>query len=879
MKLIFWAIKKRNKHTVRLSLGALALIISLGFCLQGCSIEQNSVTSNFFHNLTAHYNGYYYAQFHAQEVEKQILKSLDDDHNQILRLYPKLDTSLAKNYKKDTDEIIKMASISIQRHPNSKWVDDNYIMVGRARLYACDFQNAILTFKFVNTKSRDLNLRHKALLHLVRTFTEMADYDRAEEAFHFLEKEKLEKSNAKNLFLEKAYYYQVRGDYNSMVNNLSKADTLLTRKDRRARIYFIVGQVYQKLGFNSEAYNFYRKCLSTNPDYEIDFYARLNMAQVAQLENKRDIRLVRKQFEKLLKDTKNQEFRDKIYFELGEFEKKQNNLSDALEQYKLAAHAGKNKRIQGMAYLRIGQINFDSLKKYKPAKAYYDSAVGALPKDFENLDGIKKRQALLVDFVKHTETITLNDSLLRLAAMDTSQIRRMLDSVQTANDKKLASTKKKKKKSSSQDAGGGQGPSTNSIAFGGAPTDDTNTGDWYFGNKDLVASGQSEFTRIWGNINLEDNWRRSNHAISPTETSNAPLAQNAPTEKKEDKSAEEKKEVKVDLMAQLVSQLPNTDEKKKDALGKIENAYFKLGDLYYFNLNEKDNAAESYEKLVARFPKSELMPEVLYKLYLIHKEKNDGLADSYARRLQSEFGNSTFAKILVNPDYLKEISALAEKQKLQYKEAYAYYQKNNLRPALEIINQALAAGETQFTSQLELLKVLLTGKTEDITRYQFELGEFIKKYPKDPLKDYAEKLLASSKALLERVEKSKGIVFVNNFESPHFFVVVYNEGDRITNPVVDALEKFNGAEWKNLKLTTSNLGFADGKVLTMCVEFPNKTTAMRYYDKFLAQLEGTKPFSNYKFYNFVISKDNFQIFYRTKSLDEYLTFFDKNYQK
>ena len=60
-----------------------------------------------------------------------------------------------------------------------------------------------------------------------------------------------------------------------MVNNLSKADTLLTRKDRKGRIYFIVGQVYQKLGFNSEAYNFYRKCLATNPEYEIDFLRKI----------------------------------------------------------------------------------------------------------------------------------------------------------------------------------------------------------------------------------------------------------------------------------------------------------------------------------------------------------------------------------------------------------------------------------------------------------------------------------------------------------------------------------------------------------------------------------------------------------------------------
>jgi tetratricopeptide (TPR) repeat protein len=124
------------------------------------------------------------------------------------------------------------------------------------------------------------------LLYLLRTFTEQGDFDRAEEVFRFLDKEKLiSKQNAKKLYLEKAYFYQIRNDYDNMVQNLSKADSLLSRVDRKGRIYFIIGQVYQKLGFNSEAYNFYRKCLATNPDYEIDFYARLNMAQVARLQD------------------------------------------------------------------------------------------------------------------------------------------------------------------------------------------------------------------------------------------------------------------------------------------------------------------------------------------------------------------------------------------------------------------------------------------------------------------------------------------------------------------------------------------------------------------------------------------------------------------
>ncbi|MBS1557543.1 MAG: tetratricopeptide repeat protein [Bacteroidetes bacterium] len=842
----------------------------LSILMVGCSIEQNTITSSIFHNMTARFNGYFYAKEGAREVEKLILKSLDDDHNKILLIYPRWDTVLAKTYKKNTDEIIKMASISIQRHPNSRWVDDDYLMVGLARLYACDWQNAILTFKYVNTKSHDIHLRHTALLNLARTFTEMKDFDRAEETFRFLEKEKLNRANQKKLYLEKANYYQIREDYNNMVQNLSKADTLLTRQDRKGRIYFILGQVYQKLGFNSEAYNFYKKCLATNPDYEIDFYARLNMAQVTQLDNQRDIKLVRKQFSKMLKDTKNADFKDKIYFELGEFERKQNNLKEAVQEYKLAAHAGKNKRIKGMAYLRIGQINFDSLKQYKPAKLYYDSAVTSLPPDFENLASIKKRQSVLGEFVKYTETIIVNDSLLFYASLDTAKIRHRLDSIWATNKKEITAKKKKKKKiTEDTDSGGGSAFSSTTASS------DPNSSGWYFGSSDLVATGQNEFHRVWGSIVLEDNWRRSSRsaaASDPTAVA-AQLPDKVPEAVKP-----EKKEAKADPVKILIAQLPKTEAQRNEALAKIEDAYYHLGDLYYFNLNEKDNASRSYEKLIARFPASERMAEVLYKLYLIHKEKNDGRAEGYAARLQKEFPTSTFARVLVNPDYIKETTALAEKQKLMYKEAYKLYQDNNLKPAMEGVTEALAAGESSFTSQLDLLRVLIMARTEDVSRYQYELSEFIKKYPKDPLKKYAEQLARASKDFVVKMEKAKGIKFIADAKAPHLFVVVYSSAERITGPVVDALEKFNADEYTKLKLTTSNVGLNDN-TLTLCSEFPNKETALGYYYKFITQQQKSKPFSNYKFYNFVISKDNFQILYRNKALDEYLTFFDKNYQK
>ncbi len=842
------------------------LVVAMGLLLS-CSSEQTTVTSNVYHNLTAHYNGYFYAQEKIREVEQVIQKSLDDDHNQILRLYPKLDTTLAKTYKEDTEEAIKMASLSIQRHPKSKWVDDNYVMVGMARLYDCDFVNAIQTFKYVNTKSNNINTRHEALVHLIRAFTENEEYAKAEEAFRFLEKEPLSKANAKKLYMEKAYYYQVLNDYDNMVRNLTLADSLLTKGDQKGRIYFIIGQVYQKLGFGSEAYNYYRKCIATNPAYEIDFYARLNMAQVARLDDKRDVKTVRHQFDKMLTDAKNQEFRDKIYYELAEFERKQGNLKEAIQNYLLACHAGNNQRIKGSAYLRLGQIHFDSLKKYSLAKNYYDSAIGALPKDFENYDNIKKRQEVLGEFAKYTETITWQDSLLTMASMDSLTLRLQLDSA-VASRKKLEESNKKKKKRSQ-----GNGNSNQSNPF--FLEDANTTADWYFGNLSAVGAGQSEFQRIWGNISLEDNWRRSNKSSVIQQEAEPQVTQLNEIDRDDEVTKTTSSSDEVD---KVFSQLPLTAESKTAALAKVEEAYFYLGDLYYLQLGEKSNATSAYATVLSRFPQSDFVPEVLYKLYLISNEQESEKAQGYYRQLVQNHPNSNFTKLLLNPNYLQETSAAAEKQKAIYQKAYEDFENGHSKDSQEKINEALALGETSFTPQLELLMILITGKTESITKYQAELEAFLLKHPDDPLKPYAEKLLSSSISLQSNLDKAKGIRYENELNSPHYFVVSHQQQSRLSDLLSATLDKFIQQNYRAGKLKTSTLILNEIFVLTMVTEFPDQASAVEFLDKFNHQTLTDRTLSTQKFNIFVITKNNSDILYRTKALDEYLTFFDRNYK-
>jgi tetratricopeptide (TPR) repeat protein len=561
---------------------------------------------------------------------------------------------------------------------------------------------------------------------------------------------------------------------------------------------------------------------------------------------------------------------------MGMFELKQKNLRQAIDDFNLSIRTGSNSRIDGESFLRLGLIYYDTLKDYKKSQAYYDSAINVLPKDYEGYARIKARQEVLNEFVKQLQTIQWQDSLLELAALDTTALRAQVASIveeKKKRDELAAAAQKKKKNRVAIDARsstfGSEGEEAPAIATEGEGT------DWYFGNTSAMAIGQNEFKRVWGNIGLEDNWRRSMRGDA--QKNNAP-AENTEGQEPADKPKPEVKTADpvAAEYARIDKEIPRTEEQRAEALKKIEDAYFALGDIYYFKLEEPANAIETYVTMLNRFPETEYEPEVLYKLYLMSKDK-PGEAARYASILKEKHPNSTFARILSNPDYLKESGEAAEKQKKLYKIAYDNFQIGNYAEARTVIAEAEALGETAFKPRLDLLKILITGETEDISRYQFELEEYAKTYPDGELTPYAKSLLASSRQFTLNQEKSQGIAFVKSFDEPHYFILVYEKSTRMSEPATADLEKFNTQLFKDLKLKTSNLILNDQYALTMVTELPDLATATEYRRTFTEKLNTLNGIRNQKFNSFVITKDNFNIFYRTKGLDEYLQFFEKNY--
>jgi len=831
--------------------------------------------SNSFHNTTAHYNAYFIAKERIKEIEETIETGYQWNYNDVLPIFPQFDSTVSKSLETQIEDCIKKASIAIQRHPESNWEDDSYNLVGLARFYSLEFVDAIETFKYVNVKSENDEARHQALIALIRTFVEYREINNAIAVSDYLKKEKLNKKNLKDLYLNRAYLHQRREDYNSMVQNLTQAEDLSTSQNERARVSFIIGQVYQQLGFESEAYDYYKNTLRNNPSYELSFYTKLNMAQVTQLTKNSDLKKVRKYFKKLLNDAKNEDFRDKIYFEMAKFEVRNGNLNQGIEYYNQSIRASKtNKRQKAYSYLSLGKIYYDSLANYQLAKSYYDSTLQVMPKDEEEYAEIEKRQKILENFVKQWTIIHDNDSLLNLASLSTDSLNKYLDNYIAIESEKEQKRKAKEKKRKRNEELNFANNNFSNDTFEQIGSSNFSGSVWYFYNTTAVSRGQSDFKRIWGNRVLEDNWRRSNKALGDNNVLSSSTQLNVAPEN--EKNLTEEGESKIDKNA-LIATIPASDEAKQELLSEVEEAHYHLGNIYNFDLEEKHNAAGTFETMLTRFPETAYKLEVMYLLYLIYKElDNTTRSNYYKNQLLSNHPESIYAKIIINPKYREESQASSEQLKKIYATAYYNYKAGNYKRSLQQINDGLRQHtENDFVDNMQLLKILVVGKSESVYKYQYELNNFIKTYSESELVPYVDSLVTASENYQINLVNSTKAKFNTNLEGTHFFVFIYEKSNEMSEQLPDVFDGITQSHNPDLKI--GNLILDDKYSMILVSDFENKDMATAF-EKVIVAAKPSEPIDALvKYYQFIITKSNFNIFYETKELDSYRKFYRKSY--
>jgi hypothetical protein len=857
-----------------------------------CSSERNTFTNRTFHNLTSHYNAYYLADVKLKEVEAEIYKNYKEDYTQVLPVFIPIDSATVQGNAEKLKSAVELASKAIEWHKISKWIDDGYYILGKIDYYQSHFDDSQNTFKYINVNSKENDLRHKTIITLLRLYVDLGEIEKANFTIDYLSKEsKISEENRYELYRTLAYYYESRSDKNGVIGALDKSLEYVADKKEESRINFILGQRYQREGLDALAYDYYKKALDGNPPYERSFFAQLYAQQVAELNASKDLKRVRNYYDDLYEDPKNRDLKDVVIYERALFEEKQGDTGLTLDLlHQAAKEPGSNPRLKGYIYQKLAEINLNEFKDYRATKYYLDSALTFINDTDPVSIQIQKQKTSLDSYVFHFERIESNDSLILLTEMTPEEQAIVASSfIKIEEERLLAAAKaaEKPKNASIFD---------NLLAF----SDRGGGSKFYFDNGVAMQQGAIDFRRTWGNRPLQDNWRRSAASFQSATPTISGNSKNDST----DVSPETNPLDQIPDLGTLLAQIPSSPEQIANLNNELEESYFELGKLLYFNLQEVPPSISNLETLVRRYPGSNRKPEAYYLLYLGQKDLG-GNSKQYVSRLNREFPESQYTFSVNNPDAASGNMAYLASSK-QYESAYDAYYGGNYQIAKSIIKATLEEYPlTRNTERLLLLDVMVTGKTETRNRYRERLEVYIQNTQDSALVELAKNMLnpllsaeeltaLNPKTIDENdstaTNNESNIGEENVFEladSPykinesqtHIFVIAMEPSQANTaKNLLGDLENFHAKNFSNARLRTGNMNMNRENAIFIISPFSNSEKAKEYFKLFQKEFESEGLIPEIKEQSFFISIENFQELNKSKNLEEYRTFFKSIYK-
>ena len=134
----------------------LILFTILTTVLSSCSRKKNGFSRRAFHNTTSHYNYYFNARELIRVHEENIAAGESDDYNYLLPIYNYGTEADAKSAYENMDEVVKKCSRLIDRHSMyikkeeyNKWIDESYLLVGKAKFYKQEYYGALEVYEYI----------------------------------------------------------------------------------------------------------------------------------------------------------------------------------------------------------------------------------------------------------------------------------------------------------------------------------------------------------------------------------------------------------------------------------------------------------------------------------------------------------------------------------------------------------------------------------------------------------------------------------------------------------------------------------------------------------------------------------------------------------
>ena len=889
-----------SRKTIYWVLSTLAL-----FCgLVSCSVEKNTSLSRNFHNLTSHYNVYFNGNESYKRGIENANNTIRNDYNRILDLFlyedEAVNSAVSGDMKRAIDKATKVITYhSITAKPKvkegnqsakdkafynqneyNKWVDDSYMLMGKAYMYQGEFYLASETFKHVLVTFPEEEVRYLAMIWLSRAYIMIGEEREAERILMALADETaLPKDYLLDYYSTRSQFYLKDQDYYPAADQLELAmEQSGISKEDKIRYTYILAQLYEESGQNNLAYEKYKRVTRYSPPYEMAFNARVSMAEVYETggANSDDLK---KLLRKMLKDSKNVEYLDQIYFALGNIAMEEGQREEAIEYYQLSvSNSIRNQYQKGFSSLTLAEIYYET-PDYILSAAYYDSAVSFLDVDYPGYAGLVSLSASLGNLVYNTSTYELEDSVQILAALPEEQRLVIIDGIieQVRIEEEQARLAEQQ---AMEDMAFNQ-----TMLYGNNQTQGgqggQQGGQWYFYNLNAKSFGQPEFRMKWGERTLEDNWRRKSRRT----LSEVNQVEGSVTDTLEGESSVPVLDNKSREF--YLVDIPLNDSSMKISDEKLELALFNMGVIYKEQLLDYKESIIAFKELISRYPQTEQGAHVHYYLYELNNNiQKPTDAQYYSSQLSLLYPESHYAMLLNNPNYLQELQDEEMKVVRYYEGLYTLYQQQSYNGVIVGADSAFVLyPDDPLIPKFQYLRAMALGALDGNETMKVALDTLIAQYPSSEeglqAQEIIDYMFMEFPEIKEADQAAEAEIIYTALDSTqeHFFLLAIHVSQNVNQVSFDLLNH-NLDHFNQYDLSIDQMEMLDSYNTLVVKLFNNAEGASRY----LRDIEENRdtvlqeiPPSLYRM--MIISEANFVTLTERKELTPYYLFYQKHYLK
>lgn len=661
----------------------------------GCSTQKNTWATRSFHQTKVKYNILYNGNTAYEEGLKQIRDAHEDDYSRILYLYPVSNHTAAEAAASQMDKTIEKCRKCIKLHsikakpkrdpkrandPQYKqWLQSKefnanmsmaWMRLAEAEFHKGDFLGAISTMNYViRLYENDADMVARCRLWIARAYAELGWQYEAEDMLNRVQIDALSKKHARLYAAVKADVLLHGEQYTAAIPFIKIAIPYEKRKIYRPRFAYVLGQLYERNGQRNEAIEAYQDVIRMTPPHEMDFNARIRIAELQGESSLRQLRTMTKQ-------SKYKDKLDHIYGTMGNIYLQLRDTTTALEMYEKAiAESTQSSYAKADILVRAGDIYYTK-KDYIHAQPCYRDALTILTPEHEQYATIQQRSDVLDELSAAYTQACLQDSLQHLSTLPEEQQRAIVEKIiadlieQERQDSILQAQQEREL---AQENGIRSVNTANMLGGGGAQR-----GEWYFYNPQLIKQGQQEWRRRWGTRPLEDNWRRQNKQVMAsftdydTDEDDADGLDSIPTT--DSTTTTPTYETDTHKPEYYLQQIPRTPEALAMSDSLWRQAMIALVYIYRDKVQDEALAMEAMQQLENR---NATHPDLLdtyygYYLYALRYDQQDQAAQ-WRQKITTYYPTSTQAQIVAQPDYFDKLKRMAQEQDSLYAHTYTAY--------------------------------------------------------------------------------------------------------------------------------------------------------------------------------------------------------------